>query len=317
VSAGLEKETECVVGERVFADSFSNPVKTISPDSRTTKHGYRKECLCSVCKKSRRITPVIVQRIIQLSNNGYSRTRVSNLLGISRDAVTNCLRNHRVPIYDAGRNHPTLDDDLFINEDFWWLIGYTQGDGHVNNNGIDFKATDHELISEVQKLIKSLFGLTYGIHTARPQKETHSPVFSVRVGSRILIKWLKGFGFEFGISKWNVPILPTNLFSSYVAGLFDAEGDTHLRKTKQKGLRVHYVAIYSKNRYSLELILKRLADLGIRGKVTERKKRDFLNYDLIIYGSTNLKRFAENIGNRSRLPRKKRLLDSKYLPSHR
>jgi hypothetical protein len=53
-------------------------------------------------------------------------------------------------------NIPAVNENTFANEDFWWLIGYLQGDGSVDlRNGIWFHSTDRELIDAAKSLVSS------------------------------------------------------------------------------------------------------------------------------------------------------------------
>ena len=60
-------------------------------------------------------------------------------------------------------NHPSLvTEKLLRSRDFWWLIGYIQGDGFVDTVGreeIRLTSVDYDLIDESKRLIHSLFGL--------------------------------------------------------------------------------------------------------------------------------------------------------------
>jgi intein/homing endonuclease len=121
---------------------------------------------------------------------------------------------------------------------------------------------------------------------------------------------------KFGRIDWNVPILPRELFSPYLSGLFDAEGHIQLRRNKSSGKKISQVIIYSINRKSLEQISGILNEQGVKSSLLERKRLDKpnLHYELRIDGSSNLKWFTEIVGKHSHLSRKKEFLNKQFLP---
>lgn len=59
----------------------------------------------------------------------------------------------------------STDESILKNEDFWWLVGYLQGDGSVDRrNGIWFVSTDLELIESAKMAVRQLFGLDSGFY---------------------------------------------------------------------------------------------------------------------------------------------------------
>lgn len=209
-------------------------------------------------------------------------------------------------------NHPVLNDALFFDENFWWLIGYIQGDGHVNRKDgcIVCASVDKQLINETRSTMESLFKVRTLLEV-NSRKDREKKTFRAVVYCRELIEWLERQGFLFGISKWNVPVLPDKLFYAYVAGLFDAEGSIGLRKNKTLKMSLKSITIVSKNIASLELVACRLQQSGIEAKLISHKRK----YVVIrIMNRPNLEQFVESIGRFCRLLRKRQFLSKNYLP---
>jgi hypothetical protein len=212
---------------------------------------------------------------------------------------------------DGRKNAPRLDDSVFFRSDFWWLIGYLQGDGHVGSKKILCTSVDSELIESAVSLFEELFGLQSRIRTYFDGNPKHRLRIQLEAFSCELSDWLMKQGFQFGIMKWNVPVLPTNLFCSYLAGLFDAEGCVHISKNKMIGPRIRVIELTSKNRNCLEMITGKLAEFGVKSRIS-MNSRFISRFE--IYGRGHLKWFIDNIGPFSRLPRKRNLLNRGYLP---
>lgn len=200
--------------------------------------------------------------------------------------------------------------------DFWWLIGYIQGDGFVDTVGreeIRLTSVDYDLINESKRLIYSLFGLEPKVH-----EERHNPPLKTQVRlavySKKLVSWLIQLGLKFGMRQWNVPKLPKDLFCPYLAGLFDGEGYIYSILNKVRQRKIRFVAICSTNKLSLERVLEKLAEFRVKSSMLERRRRTHYDYELRLTGLANLKWFIENVGVHSRLPRKRRLLREKNLP---
>ena len=115
-------------------------------------------------------------------------------------------------------NIPAINENTLANQDFWWLIGYLQGDGSVDlRNGIWFHSTDRELIDAAKSLVSSLFRLSSSIYLEKP-KPHRKPRLRLAVYSRTLVRWLFKQKLNFGTQRWTVPKLSKNLFCPYIAG---------------------------------------------------------------------------------------------------
>jgi len=199
-------------------------------------------------------------------------------------------------------NIPVVDETILTNEDFWWLIGYLQGDGCVDpRNGIWFHSTDPELIQTAKSVVTDLFSLASSTYLETPPPPW-KPTLRLAVYSRPLVKWLSKQHLRFGTQRWNVPVLSKDLFCSYIAGLFDAEGQVVLTRNK----RLSRFVIHSANGLSLRTIAQRMSEFGVdcllRTRVRDGKPS--VHYQLEIVRRGNLRWFVRNIGKRSRLHRK-------------
>jgi len=208
-------------------------------------------------------------------------------------------------------NIPVVDETILSNEDFWWLIGYLQGDGSVDpRNGIWFHSTDPGLIRTVRSVLASLFGLassTYLEATKPPWK----PRLRLAVYSRTLVRWLSKQHLRFGTQRWNVPMLSKNLVCSYLARLLDAEDQVVLTHSK----KLSRLVIHSANGPSLRTIAQRMSEFGVecllRARVRDGKPS--VHYQLELARRGDLSWFVRNIAKHSRLHRKNRHLREELL----
>jgi len=203
-------------------------------------------------------------------------------------------------------NIPAVNENTFANEDFWWLIGYLQGDGSVDlRNGIWFHSTDRELIDAAKSLVSSLFRLSSSIYLEKP-KPHRKPRLRLAVYSRTLVRWLFKQQLNFGTQRWTVPKLSNNLFCPYLAGLFDAEGQVVLAPSG----RLSKLVLHSANGSSLRIIEHRLGEFGVECllRTRNRERKPSVHYQLEIRKSQNLKCFIGPIARHSRLTRKKQYL---------
>jgi intein/homing endonuclease len=209
-------------------------------------------------------------------------------------------------------NIPSIHRDPLADEDFWWLIGYLQGDGSVDlRNGIWFHSTDHELIGTAKRIVANLFSLDSSIYVEKPVYPW-KPRLRLAVYSRALVGWLINRQLRFGTQRWNVPRLSSNLFCSYLGGLFDAEGQVILGCSG----KVYRFVIHSANGHSLRTIAQRISEFGVEYSLKARKRhgKPSVHYQLEIRRRRNLEWFARNVGKRSRLQRKNRFMTEEFLP---
>jgi len=161
---------------------------------------------------------------------------------------------------------PSLDDP-----DFWWLIGYLQGDGSIirQHGGAKIVAysTDTHLIAHTHNLFVKLFSLRPGIIEFPKRVQNQRKKYCVYVCSRVLDRYLSQLGLKFGTFRWNVPLLPPDLFFSYLAGLFDAEGCTCFGKNRVRRV-LSRIDLYSSNARSLMMIKNLLHRYGISSNVS-------------------------------------------------
>jgi len=207
---------------------------------------------------------------------------------------------------------------ILENPDFWWLLGYLQGDGTVDDrNGVWFHSTDQELIVAARQLVNALFGLDGAVYAeTRPPWKTK---LRLVVYSRSLVKWLYGHGFKFGRKSWNVPILRFDLFCSYIAGLFDAEGQVVLRKNQSGTVKLCKIVLHSTNGASLQTIGILVGRNGLRWHLRERHRKDRLGvyFELDLIGRPTLEWFVRHVGVHSHLTRRKEYLKPEFLPRTR
>ena len=180
-----------------------------------------------------------------------------------------------------------------------------------------FHSTDQELIVAARQLVNALFGLDGAVYAeTRPPWKTK---LRLVVYSRSLVKWLYGHGFKFGRKSWNVPILRFDLFCSYIAGLFDAEGQVVLRKNQSGTVKLCKIVLHSTNGASLQTIGILVGRNGLRWHLRERHRKDRLGvyFELDLIGRPTLEWFVRHVGVHSHLTRRKEYLKPEFLPRTR
>ena len=109
-----------------------------------------------------------------------------------------------------------------------------------------------------------------------------------------------------------MPKLSSNLFCSYLGGLFDAEGQVILASSG----KVYGFVIYSANGPSFRTIAERIGEFGVECSLKTRSRRGkpSVHYQFEIRRRRNLEWFARNVGKHSRLQRKNRFMTEEFLP---
>ncbi|MBO0888603.1 hypothetical protein J2P12_05830 [Candidatus Bathyarchaeota archaeon] len=203
---------------------------------------------------------------------------------------------------------------ITTDNEFWWLIGFLQGDGGLERkDGIRLISTDPEILLSAEKIVKRLFGLQSSSYIEQrrfPQRQKPKRVLAVY--SRNLVDWLDGIGLRFGEEKWNVPRLTPKLFYSYLAGLFDAEGQV----IRYPNGRLNKFVIHSTNGPSLRVVSNRMREFGMECVLFKRERPNKPNphYQLEIRKRRNLELFVKSVGRHCRLQRKKRFMTEQLLP---
>ncbi len=212
-------------------------------------------------------------------------------------------------------NVPVPKRRALTNDNFWWLVGYLQGDGSVDKrNGIWFTSTDLELIQRARSIVRDLFRLSSSTYV-EPRSAPWKPKLRLAVYSRALILWFDRAGLTFGRKQWKPPDLPAKLFCHYLAGLFDAEGQIMIGKNKFAGDKIRRIVIHSVNKPALETISAKLRTFGADSTLLERNRvnKPRPHYELRIHGRQSLAWFVENAGRHSCLRRKKQYMREEYL----
>ena len=177
-------------------------------------------------------------------------------------------------------------------------------------------STDPQILLSAEKIVKRLFGLQSSSYVEqRRLPEKHKPKLVLAVYSRNLVHWLDGIGLRFGEKKWNVPRLPAKLFYSYLAGLFDAEGQVILFPSG----RLSKFVIHSANGLSRRVVSKRMREFGVECILSRRDRQNKPNphYQLEIRKRRNLELFVGSVGRYCCLQRKKRFMTEELLPRPR
>ncbi len=158
-----------------------------------------------------------------------------------------------------------------IRDDKSYLLGYILGDGMLKcykSKGCEVKVTekDHNHIRYIAELITRVYNVEPSI--IREKNYWKARIFKKRIHDLILEE---------------INVLIRNSNSSFIGGLFDAEGDCTASK---KRLR-----FTNKDHRIIVTIAEYLAAQGIKSNIYKRTRGNYVWYTLEIYNSHALKAF--------------------------
>ena len=171
----------------------------------------------------------------------------------------------------------------YWDEAFWYLIG-AMGDGttYITSDGhyvIEYGQRDRRWLEVLKSKVEHLGFKAYIVHHKGKywklkiySKEFHNTVSQIRINMQS-----------------ELSTLPIELFKAYVRGLFDAEGTITKHTSKTARIR-----IAQKNKALLEIIAKRLRELGIH--VTNPFPSDKRGTYVIQIPHTYIRKFIEIVG---------------------
>ena len=172
------------------------------------------------------------------------------------------------------------------------ILGIIHGDGNMSGKRILVSENDIEFSNKISLLFKKIFGLTLNIFHDKKRNSYYChiknsviyrycvdvleiPNGAVRPALK-LPTYIKNLKFEFQ--------------KEYVGGLYDAEGWLTTRQA--------HIGFSIINKEIRDFISSILQECGIKHSTSSRNRRTNIEYELHIYGKSNLKKFQEQISFR-------------------
>ncbi|MFQ5951151.1 MAG: LAGLIDADG family homing endonuclease [Candidatus Geothermarchaeales archaeon] len=258
--------------------------------------------------------PVLLEKICKMTLGGFTQNEIATELSVDRKAISYWQNKLGLPHY-TGRHRLKIKPTVTQSPEFWWLIGFLQGDGSVCriNGTFRFNAysTDERLVSRTYELFLDLFGLDGRVDKIRGIGK-RKDYWRFTVDSRDLYRCLSDFGLRFGGLDWRPPPLEGELLASYVAGIFDAEGTVGFSQSRLLGRRMNSIRISSHNLHALRRLKENMRrSLKIKCAVYSYERfrygRTVHEGSLCIFGRENFSRFMEVVKPHCISARSKRL----------
>ena len=194
--------------------------------------------------------------------------------------------------YTCKRSPYYADLPLKESKSLLRILGIIHGDGNMSGNRILISENDIKFVKKISSLFEKLFGLKPNIFHDKKRNSYYCHIKN-RVIYRYLVDILE-------VPKGAVRPqlkLPTYLKKlkfifqkEYVGGLYDAEGWLTTRQA-----HIGFSIINKEIRNFISSILKKCE---IKHSVSSRNRRKNIEYELHIYGKSNLKEFQEQISFR-------------------
>jgi glucosamine--fructose-6-phosphate aminotransferase (isomerizing) len=167
------------------------------------------------------------------------------------------------------------------------FLGYVVGDGHIGKRSLRIKDTRSEILYYYQKLSENIFGLK-----GRVVKLPDSAAWLLEINSNVLTKWLRRNTLKEEFIK-RVSSLPEDELSSFLQGLYDAEGCI-----SKKSNQIHIVMTNKEIMIRLPILLLRMGILSSlhTSPPNLKQRRVSESYRVSISNYESIKIFNEKIG---------------------
>ncbi|MFT4304907.1 MAG: DNA gyrase subunit A, partial [Candidatus Woesearchaeota archaeon] len=149
-----------------------------------------------------------------------------------------------------------LTDNLILNEDFAYLLGFFMSDGWIEKktNRIGFFCTEKNVIENIQKIIKKYFSYSSTISIKKNNGFKEGYTYKIS-NKRICDFFIKNFKIEDVTSS--TKFIPEIIFKcnkkiifSFISGLFDGDGSIHSKRNV-----IHYGSVSENLIKNLQILL--------------------------------------------------------------
>ena len=169
------------------------------------------------------------------------------------------------------------------------ILGIMHGDGNMSGSRILISENDINFVKKISLLFKKLFGLTPNIFHDKGRNSYYCHIknsVTYRYFTDVL-EIPKGAVRPRLTLPSYLKKLKLKLQKEYVGGLYDAEGWLTTRQA-----HIGFSIVNKEIRNFISSILKKC---GIKHSISFRDRRENMEYELHIYGKSNLKKFQEQI----------------------
>ncbi len=194
-----------------------------------------------------------------------------------------------------------------------YILGFFAADGSItktkrNTHFISFTSADREILSAIQRLMKSN-------HKLSERKSKTGCVYRFQIGSKVIFNDLIALGFSKRKStRMLMPNIPNQYIPDFIRGYFDGDGNVwigYMNKHRERQTKVIQVAFTSGSKKFLETLLSLLRERGIRGgSLYSSKTKNFSRLSLSTLDALKLKGIMYNGQPKLYLKRKKLRFDT-------
>lgn len=193
------------------------------------------------------------------------------------------------------KHHQINKNAWVLNRDLAYIIGVIEGDGHCRkretkertSGEIILKVKDLDFAKEFENRLRNWAG-------AQPKFWERNGFFNAGLYSIDAVNVIQNIDLE--------KILDSDkrIKANFLRGMYDSEGGVTGANLNKRKVACRWIHFSNNNKTIIKIVSKLLNDFGISHKIRTRIHSGFkskkLQYEILIFGQENLKRFYKNIG---------------------
>lgn len=239
--------------------------------------------------------------IIELYKNGKTLKEISLLIGHksygpTRRVLKNNGFNLKLQIGKNTRKKKVNEEyfDVIDSSDKAYILGWIISDGYINNYKLTFCLKDLEIIQKIKNRMESDHKITHSTFFDKRTNKNYNRYF-LQISSKKIVNSLKNLGIHTVKSfTATLPIIPYNLYSHLIRGIFDGDGYAGKSIINEK-IKLRFSLIISERIYvEIEKILNNEGILIKKPIIVSEKNNDKI-MKLFIYKLDSLKKFFNYI----------------------
>jgi hypothetical protein len=186
-----------------------------------------------------------INDIILLSEN-KSQKEIAEFFNVSTSTIGSLLRKNNIKTKRSRLNESKLKfninyfDIIDSGEKAYWL-GFISADGCLKSNKVRLVSKDEEVIVKFKNAIESEHKITRSITTDKRSGKKHE-LFIISITNNIFTKKLEKFINIDKSDNFNLPKIDNNLYTFFLAGLFDGDGSFSIYGDNKNRIRVSLIS---------------------------------------------------------------------------
>lgn len=200
---------------------------------------------------------VNIKKICKLYHEGMSLINIAKECGFkSYPPIAKILKENNIPIKKRGSGNSRLHnlDETFFNvidtPDKAYILGWVISDGYVNKYKLKFGLKDLDILNEIKKIMKSEHKISEVLTFDKRTKKTYKQ-YSLQITSKKIIDSLNKLGiYQAKSFTVDLPIIPKELYSHLIRGIFDGDGYVGIRTNNNGDTFPRFSMIVSEKLYN-------------------------------------------------------------------